>query len=272
MTTTESFRQRYGQWAVVAGASEGLGASFARQIAMRGIHLILLARRADALKTLADDLHQTYSVQVEPLALDLASDTLAADLAPQLRDREIGLAVYNAAVSVISPFNKMSLADKQRHIRVNCDGPMILASLVGEAMTTRKRGGIILMTSAAGLVGTELLTMYSATKAYNIRLAEGLWQEYRASGVDVLGVIAGAVATPNYDRSQATPGRFNPPPQDPDDLARAALDHLGRGYPLWHSTPQISFADFLLTRLLPRTLAIRFFSSTTRSMYNHFRQ
>src|SRR5690348_7000531 len=108
MTTTDSFRQRYGPWAVVAGASEGLGAAFARQIAMRGIHLILIARRADALQTLADELHQTYSVQVETAVLDLASDTLADDLTPHLRDHEIGLAVYNAALSVLSPFNKMS--------------------------------------------------------------------------------------------------------------------------------------------------------------------
>ncbi len=256
----------------MAGASEGIGAAFAASIAQRGINLILIARRAELLEKTAESLRTTHSVEVVTAALDLASPTLSADLQPYIQNREIGLLVYNAAVSVIGPFNKISLEDKLRHVRVNCDGPLIFASLLGSQMVTRKCGGIILMSSAAGLKGTELITTYAATKAFNWNLAEGLWQEYRQSGVDVLGVLAGAVQTPNYGKSQPQANRFAPAPQDPHNLAEKALHHLGKGYPIWRSSWQVRFVDILLTRLLPRSAAVRFFSSTTRDLYRQYRE
>jgi uncharacterized protein len=270
--TDQPFRARYGPWAIIAGASEGIGLAFARCIAEQGIHLILIARRAEPLKSAVDSLRDRYGVEVVSASLDLASPALREDLQPYIHDREIGLCVYNAAVSIISPFNRVSLDDKLRHVRVNCDGPLIFSSLLGSQMLVRGCGGIILMSSAAGLKGTELLTTYAATKAFNSNLAEGLWQEYRQAGVDVLGVIAGATKTPGYDKTQPRTNRFTPLPQSPDDLARKALQHLGQGYPIWHSTWQIGLADILLTRLLPRAFAVRFFSRTTRDMYSHFRE
>jgi uncharacterized protein len=265
------FRERYGPWAVIAGASEGIGAAFAHGVAKRGIHPILLARRPEPLKRLADELRRAYNVEVETAPLDLASETLADALQAAVGDREVGLCVYNAAFSLIRPFNQMSLEEKRRHIRVNCDGPMTLATLLGQQMVARGRGGIILMSSAASLKGTELLTMYAATKAFTTNLAEGLWQEYRQKGVDVLGVIAGATSTPNYEKTHPRVNRFTPPAQKPDDLAEKALQHLGLGYPIWHSTWQVGLAGVFLTRILPRSLAVRFFSRTTRGIYQHYR-
>jgi short-subunit dehydrogenase len=269
---TALFREKYGSWAVVAGASEGLGAAFADCIAQQGINLILIARRADVLEKTAESLRTAHHIEVITAALDLASPTLSTDLQPYIQNREIGLLVYNAAVSIINPFVKTSLEDKLRHVRVNCDGPLIFASLLGSQMVARKRGGIILMSSAAGLKGTELITTYAATKAFNWNLAEGLWQEWGKSGVDVLGVIAGSVQTPNYGKSQPQANRFTPAPQDPHDLAEKALKHLGKGYPIWRSTWLIRFMDILLTRLLPRSAAVRFFSNATGDLYKQYRE
>jgi len=271
MMTGQTFRERYGSWAVVAGASEGLGAAFARSIAAQGVNLILLARRADALQATADTLRTAYNVQVQTVPLDLASPDVQAEFERCIAGREIGLLVYNAAYSKIGSYEQMSVEDKLRHIAVNCESPVILSSMLVPQMVERKRGGLIFMASVVGMSGTELLSMYAATKAFNINLASSLWQELQPQGVDVLAVIAGAVATSNYEKTQPAAVRFAPAPQDPQKLAENALNHLGKGSPLWTSSPQVSFVSLLLNRLLTRAAAVRFMSNATRQTYAHFK-
>ncbi|HVU70342.1 MAG TPA: SDR family NAD(P)-dependent oxidoreductase, partial [Ktedonobacteraceae bacterium] len=177
--TPEVFRTRYGPWALVAGASEGLGAEFATQLAARGLNLLLIARREDVLEEISARLRREYAVQVRALALDLARDDLAQVLGEATSDLEIGLLVYNAALSMIGPYFTISLEDHLREIAVNCRAPMTLAYLLGLPMLKRGRGGILLMSSLGGAQGSALLVNYTATKAYNRLLAEGLWDELR---------------------------------------------------------------------------------------------
>jgi hypothetical protein len=183
--------------------------------------------------------------------------------------REVGLLIYNAAYSKLGRYEQLPLDDKLRHIAVNCQSPVILSSVLSPQMIARKRGGLILMTSLVGMHGTELLSMYAATKAFNINLAESLWHELQPQGVDVLGVIAGAVGTPNYAKTQPAAVRFSPAPQAPEKLAESSLDHLGKGQPIWTSSLQVSFVSLLLNRLLPRAAAVRFMSGATRQTYSH---
>src|SRR5487761_246150 len=96
----QHFRERYGPWALVAGASEGLGAEFAAQLAARGLNLVLIARRADALAEVSARLQREYAVEVRTLPLDLAREDLASVIAEATDDLEIGLLVYNAALSM----------------------------------------------------------------------------------------------------------------------------------------------------------------------------
>lgn len=265
-----SFTERYGPWAVVAGASEGLGAAFSRSIAAYGVNLIMLARRTEPLQELAQSIRTSCGVQTQTASLDLASNNVQAEFERQIEGREIGLLIYNAAYSTIAPYYRVSIADKQRHMAVNCNSPVVLSSVLASGMIQRGHGGMIFMSSATSLRGTELLATYAATKAFNTILAESLWQEFRPHGVDVLGVVAGATSTPNYEKTQPAKIRFAPAAQDPNALAQAALKRLGKGYPIWLSTWQVGLVAALLTRLLPRSAAVRFLSSTTRQTYSHF--
>ncbi len=260
---SDDFRTRYGPWGLVAGASVGLGAQFATQLAARGLHLCLIARREEPLQALAERLRADFGVEVRSAALDLARPDLEAPLRDLTGDVEIGLLVYNAAATAIGPFAEQKLADKLRIVDVNCRGPLLLAHQFGRPMLERGRGGIVLMSSLAGFQGTPLVATYAASKAYLRVLAEGLWAEFSRSGVDVLACHGGAIATPNFEQSQP---RGNPRPMAPRQVVSEALAALGRGpgaIPGWTNR----VAGFALGRLLPRRVAVRIMGRATRSLY-----
>src|SRR4051812_24273099 len=185
-----SAMEKYGPWAVVAGASEGIGAAFATALAAHGINVVLVARRAEPLTGLAARL----PVQTLTVATDLV-DGVGPVLAATA-DLDIGLVVCNAAYSPIGPFLESDPADTTRALALNCAVPLALAHGYLRAMAARRRGGFVLMSSLAGMQGSPGLTAYAATKAFGAVLAEGLWDELRGRGVDVVTAVAGAVATP----------------------------------------------------------------------------
>jgi len=262
-TTHAAFRERYGPWALVAGASEGLGAEFAAQLAARGLNLLLIARRQELLDQLRERLAREYAVEVRTLALDLAREDLASVVTGATSDLEVGLLVYNAAVSMIGPYFETTLEDHLREIAVNCRAPMTLAYILGLPMLKRGRGGILLMSSMSGSQGTALVVNYAATKAYNRLLAEGLWDELRGKGVDVVASCPASVSTPGYLTSSP---RGSMSALAPREVVTDALNALGKGpvtVPGW----PYRLANFFMQRLLPHKSAIKLISIATRNMY-----
>jgi short-subunit dehydrogenase len=226
------FRERYGPWALVAGASDGIGACFARRIAAEGVNLLLLARREARLEELAAELRSAHGVEARGVALDLVSADLDAKVHAATRDLEIGLLVYNAgAVHGGRPFHDHPVEHALGLIALNCTGPVLLAHRLGARMRPRGRGGIVLLGSMIAFAGSAYVAAYSATKAFDRILAEGLWHELKPHGVDVLAVIAGATRTPAMLATSQAFATF-PGALDPDDVARGALAFLGRG-PVW---------------------------------------
>jgi len=259
----QDFRVRYGPWALVAGASEGLGAEFAAQLAARGLNLVLIARRADALAEVSARLRSAYAVEVRTLPLDLAREDLASVIAEATDELEIGLLVYNAALSMIGPYFTISLEDHLREVAVNCRAPMTLAYLLGLPMLKRKRGGILLMSSLGGSQGSALLVNYTATKAYNRLLAEGLWDELREQGIDVLTCCPPAVSTPGYVASAPKGAMSALTPQAVVNEALAALSKGPTIIPGW----TYRLANVVMQRVLPRKSTIKLMGRVTRSMY-----
>jgi short-subunit dehydrogenase len=267
-SSESAFRSRYGSWALVAGASEGLGAEFARQLAAKGLHIVPVARRQALLDDLAHELETEHVVEVRPISIDLADPDVASVLRERTQDLEVGLVVYNAALSPIGPFLERDLDEKLRVLDVNCRTPLILAHEFGRAMAARGRGGLLLMSSMSALQGSPLVATYAATKAFNLVLGEGLWEELRWQGIDVLAFCAGATRTPNYEASQ--PGkapRFAPAVMEPAAVVAEALACLGK-------TPSAiagrgnRLGSFLMHRLFPRRWAVEIMGRTTRSMYS----
>jgi short-subunit dehydrogenase len=258
-----AFRDRYGPWALVAGASAGLGEAFARRLAARGLDLLLVSRRQEALDRLASELRAAHGVEIRTGALDLGRPDLAEAVRPLAGGLEVGLLVYNAAHSVIGPFVDRPLEEQLRVLDVNCRGPLVLSHLLGGAMARRGRGGIVLMTSIAGSQGNPLLASYAASKAFNLVLAEGLWAEIAGRGVDVVACRAGATDTPGYASSRP---RKRVPLMAPDDVVDAALGGLGRG-PSVVPGALNRIAAFAFGRLLPRRASISVMGWAARRLY-----
>lgn len=252
-----AWRERYGPCALVVGASEGIGAAFADALAARGLDLVLVARRPEPLEETAQRLRDERGVQVLTVVGDLRDPALVRErLAVVVAEREVGLVVANAALAPVGPFLAEPDDVLAGAVEVNARGAVLLARTVLPPMVGRGRGGLVLMTSVAGLQGSRGLVAYAATKSFLLVLAEGLWAELRPHDVDVLACAAGAVRTPGYDRvvSRAAPGTLAP-----DAVVAAALAHLGRG-PRVVPGAVNQVAAALLTRLLPRRAAIALIS------------
>jgi short-subunit dehydrogenase len=257
-----NFVTRYGPWAAVAGASEGLGAAFADALAARGLNLLLLARRADALEEVAQRIRGKRGVEVRPLRVDLADPGVGGALNDAAADLEIGVLVYNAAFAPIGNFLELSQADLLRVVDVNIRTPIVFIRSLVPPMLERRRGGVVLMSSLAGLQGSPRIATYAASKAFNTVLAEGLWGELRQNGIDVLASCAGAIRTPGFAETSThdAPGTL-----DPGEVAQQTLAGLGRG-------PRVvpglvnRIASFAMERVLPRKLAVRLMAANTRDL------
>jgi short-subunit dehydrogenase len=260
-------RGKHGPWAVIAGASEGIGEQFARQLAEIGIGVVLVSRRQEVLDELADSIRKERggSVGVRAVALDLTDRDAAARLAAQTSDLEVGLLVYNAGADT-GPvaFHDRTLDEVMHFVNLNVVTPTQLCHHYGKLMRDRRRGGIILVGSMAGLSGSALIATYAATKAYDHALAEGLWRELAEHNVDVMTLVAGATATPAHERTGATFGE-DFPRMDPADVARTGIEWLGRG-PLRAASDELQQA-FDAMRALPIEQVIEFMSMGTRAIY-----
>ena len=267
MADQSEFAARYGSWGIVAGASEGLGAAYAEQLAERGLNLVLVARRAELLQSLASELSTKYKVETKIIPLDLTASDAVEQIAENTKDLEIGLLIYNAAFSAIGPFLERPLEDHIKEINTNAYTPLKLIYLFAEKMLARGRGGIVLMSSLSAFQGSAYISTYAATKAFNIVLAEGLWEEWRERGVDVLVCVSGAVKTPNYVASEPEQtGGLGDMTMRPDQVVREALNALGKGpYVIPGRMNRIS--SFVLRHLLPRKAAVKFMGRILRRMY-----
>jgi len=259
----KDFRARYGPWALVTGASEGIGESFARALATRGLDLLLVARRPEPLEALAVGLRAAHGIRVRTATADVARPDLLAAMDALAGEDEVGLVVHNAAFSALGPFLDRPLDDLMKVIDVNCRAPLMLAHHFGRKMAARGHGGIVLMSSLAGGQGTPIVASYAASKAFEIVLAEGLWDELRPAGVDVLACRAGPTRTPSYEASRP---RKKVPMMEPGPVAEEALAALGRK-PVVVAGKLNRAVNFVMQRLLSRPAAIRFMGSSTRRMY-----
>ena len=267
MADKPNFAARYGPWAIVAGASEGLGAAYAEELASRGLDLVLVARRSGLLQSLASVLSEKFNIQTKTIALDLSASNAEEQILRETNDLEIGLLIYNAAYSAIGPFLATPLADHLKEIHTNAFTPLKLIYLFANRMIQRGRGGIVLMSSLSAFQGSAYISTYAATKAFNIVLAEGLWEEWRDLGVDVLVCVSGAVKTPNYVASEPEPtGGVGDITMNPDQVVREALNALGKNpYIIPGRVNRV--ASFVMRHLLPRKVAVQFMGRVLRGKY-----
>jgi short-subunit dehydrogenase len=205
MSLPARFSDRYGPWALVAGASDGIGEAFAHRLAGAGINVVLVARRAAVLAKLADELGRGYGVDARCVVADLTSEAMMGEIRQATDDIEVGLLVYNAGAA----HGAVHFLDRPAEaaigmIALNCRGPVLLAHHFGKLMRERRRGGIMLLSSMAAMSGGSYIAVYNATKSFDMVLAEGLWHELNPVGVDAMCLVVGATLTPSMLASRET--------------------------------------------------------------------
>jgi short-subunit dehydrogenase len=246
-----------GLWALVTGASAGLGAEFARQLAERGMHLVLTARRAARLTALAAELEAAHGIQCVTIAADLAAPGEAERLWREASaDREIELLVNNAGFGLEGRFDEQPLKRQMEMVRLNCLAALELAHLALLPMRERGRGALLNVASGAAFQPIPQLAVYAATKAFLLSLSQALHDEQRGSGVRVLALCPGTVPTEFQQVAGAVRMERAPGVLQPDAVVRAALDALDadESVVVPGLVNRISLA---LTRLLPLPLASR---------------
>lgn len=230
-----TFADRYGPWAIIAGASEGTGREFARQVAAQGVNCILIARRSGPLEELANELRDSCGVEVVFASIDLSADDACNRIAQVAGDREIGLYISNAGADPNGTrFLDTDLSAWLALIDRNIVTTLKCCHHFGRQMRERGRGGILLVGSGGCYISGPNLATYSGAKAFDMMFAEGLWAELEEHGVDVLYFAMSQTDTPAYRAYLDKQGR--PYPENwarPEDVAREGLARLPHG-PVHH--------------------------------------
>jgi len=249
--------KRFGGAALVTGASSGIGEAFARALAARGMDLILVARGRERLEALAHALEAEHQVRAVAVAVDLAR----ADVGQVVRagaeaaGLSVGLLVNNAGYGLFGDFAEQDPAVQADMIDVNCRAPVALAREFAPDMMARGCGGIIFISSIAAYQPTPYLSVYAATKVFDLFVAEALWAELEQHGVEVLSVSPGHVRT-GFQARSGDPVT-NPPGgvSQPEEIVATALSALGRKPSTIPGLRNVAMAA--LVRALPRTVVMR---------------
>lgn len=258
-------RSKYGAWAVITGASSGIGKELAERLGEAGLNLILVARRQEKLEALSRQLENQYGVQTRVLLADLATEAGVESVLKYTEGMEVGLLVAAAGFGTSGAFLGGELEAEKSMLAVNCQALLGLTHHFAHEFARRGRGGIILMSSMVSFQGVPFAAHYAATKAYVQSLAEALAIELRPQGVDVLSAAPGPVQSGFADRANMKMGKV----LRPEDVGIPILKALGK-----RNTVLPGFlTKFLvgLLRTLPRAGKIRVMRMVMGGMTKHQR-
>lgn len=264
----DRFMNRYGKWALIAGAAEGIGEGFATFLSGLGMNLVMVDNNLEAMRRLKGKIQAAIPIQIRKVHIDLSSPEASDFILHSTKDLDCRLLIYVAAYSKVKPFVSSDKEELDAYLRVNSSTPLHLVhGFASRLHSQNKGGGIILISSLAGLLGPPLVAPYAATKGFLIRLAESLSAEFRPLGIDVLACCAGLTATPTYLANTPERTRNRTRAMDPKAVAEYAIRNLGKKaicIPGWQN--RINF--FLLLRLLPHSISLKLLGRTMRKMYH----
>jgi uncharacterized protein len=252
MSGRKRYRDRYAGWALVTGATAGIGSAIAEQLAAGGMDLVLVARSAPRLEERARELRGRYRIEVEVHPADLSTRSGVDALIDTVGKREIGVLVPCAAVEGRGYLIDGDLEAHQRLLDMDCYGPMRLAHHFGHGMAKRGNGAILFVSSLSGWSAQPYMAHYGAAKAYVLSLGEALHQEMKDKGVDVSVLSPGPTDTAMAPDLNAELVKMGMAVMSPEDVARAGLSALGRRP---NAVPGVrnKFMMMMMTRLMPRS-------------------
>lgn len=262
-----TFKDKYGLWAIVIGSAEGLGEAYSVSLAKRKVNLVMVDNQLETMNMLASRLEGNYGINTIQLHMELANKNTCSDILKATKDLDMGLLIYNAAYSLIKPFVDHTPQELDTFIEVNTRTQIQLVHAFSKRLIERKKsGGILLMSSLAGLIGMQLVSPYAATKAFAWNLAEALHYELKQHKIDVMACVAGATATPAYLKTNPKYRWPKPTVMQPEEVAEQALNKLGKKA-LFIPGFSNRLNYFILTRLMPRKMASSIANKTMGKMY-----
>lgn len=217
-------KTKYGPWAVITGASSGIGKALVEQLGLAGLNLLISGRNEPILKQLKSDIEARHQVRVAFVVADLSDQEGVQKIIATSQGLAVGLFIASAGFGSSGRFLKTSVQTEVNMLRVNCEALLVLTHHFARHFAQQQSGGIILMSSMVGFQGVPYAANYAATKAYVQSLAEALAEELSAKQVDVLAVAPGPVQTAFGERAQMKMGHA----LQPIDVAIPALKALGR--------------------------------------------
>lgn len=258
-----AFQRKFGPWAVVTGASDGIGKAFAEHLAAHGLNMVLVARRQDVLSRLADQLRREHAIDVRVVASDLSLPQGNVSLFAETKELDVGLVVAAAGFGTSGEFLSQAPDHEIQMLQVNCRAVLEQTWHFGNRLRTRGGGGMVLFGSLLGFQGAPLSANYAATKAFVQTLAEGLRVEWLPLGIDVIACAPGPVHTGFAQRADMHMAQAT----TPDVVARDTLAALGRKgtvRPGWLS----KFLGWSLSTA-PRSLRVHIMGQIMRGMTAH---
>lgn len=248
----------YGPWAIVTGASSGIGQAFAEQLAAKGLNLVLAARSTQRLESLGQSLKGVHGIRYRVITVDLSMPEGASTIIDATKDLDVGLLVSNAGGGRPGPYVDQDLDELHRRLVLNATTHLELSHAFGRRLTARSqrrtvRGGIVIVSALGAQHGIPNMAHDAAAKGYALNLGVALHYELAPAGIDVTVMLPGNVDTPIIDALGVDRPSLPIRPQPAERAVRETLAALAKHQPILIPGRMMR----LMTQLLPRTISIR---------------
>lgn len=255
----KNLKEAYGDWALITGASSGIGEVFSRKLAAAGINVVLVARRKERLDKIAKELSDEHNIQTRVICADLSDEQETKGVVSAVDDLEIGLLVNNAGILNTGNFLDNNLEDEIRLINTNCKSYIILTHGLGNKMKERNKGALIFLASLTAVSAISRWANYAASKGFDLQFAEAIDAELKNTNIDVLALCPGLTHTELVKISKFN----NPMTMDANVVVDIALKRLGKTNLV---VPGImNKINFFSTRLNARFMNTKIFSAVVKS-------
>lgn len=259
----QRLKHKYGEWALISGASSGIGLELAKQLAEAGLNLIIHSRHQQKLEMFAVELRKINNIDVKIISSDLSEPAGVETLIQACRDIKIGMAVLSAGFGTSGKFIENTIASEVNLLKVNVESVLTLTHYFSVLFANQKRGGIILLSSMVAFQGTPYSSNYASSKAFVQSLAEGLAVELKPYGVDVLAAAPGPVKTGFGTRANIKMQIA----MNPEQVGVPILKALGRQTTVFPGILSKLFVYSL--RTVPRWAKIKIVGKVMKEMTKH---
>lgn len=221
------FKAKYGDWAIITGATSGIGEAISHNLASKGLNIILVARKAQELEEKAAILKDKYEVETKTISADISSEAGLSAVTSGAGSLQVGLLVLAAGLEVNGAFEKNDIAKELQSVQLNVIATLQLTHHFSKLMVKRGKGGILLVASLSGHMPNPYFANYAGTKAYVLNFGASLHGELKPKGVDVTVLSPGLTNTPMAANTGVDWGKTPMQALSPEKVASAGVNALG---------------------------------------------